>query len=104
MSSSYSVGIDDKDDVIQLFQNIESTAYQNNVLYYITGFCVRKVMSKLTCEDCSKALVVPIPAISDHSYFQPEHRVNMPIHTRLFMRKKRFPSIEDHRFDIEAGI
>lgn len=160
LGSTYSVGKEDKEGVIQLFQNIDSSAFRNNVLYYITGFCVRKVLSKLTCQDCSKALVVPIPVITDHSYNQPSNRQHMPVHTRLYMRKnrgglveasngayqvikqceksfqvnvilssktgitsknrllkqmvlqvlqgfdwqKRFPSIEDHRFNIEAGI
>lgn len=135
----------------QLFVQDEPTIYQENVLYYITGYIIKQMMKELTCHACLEAIIVPVVTL--------EHQYSCPSYARLVARKdmgslmkashgafkvieqaeksfyihvllrskskittkkislqmmvlevlqsfnwtKQFPSIDGHRFDVEAG-
>ena len=60
LASNEAAGTEDYEEVLKLFSDISTSTYQDNVLYYFTGYCVRKVVRDLSCYACSQALIVPI--------------------------------------------
>ena len=57
--------------LLLLFDGIEFTSFLENILYYISGFIVRKIANKIDCEQCAEALAFPTSSM-DHPY------VNLP--------------------------
>lgn len=49
-------------------QSINMSDYKNNILYYISGHFVNKMLNKLSCPHCRDALVITKDDF-DHSYF-----------------------------------
>eukprot|EP00795_Rhopilema_esculentum_P009936 gene9936-18544_t len=75
---------EDNDGILLLlFDGIEFTSFLENILYYISGFIVRKIANKIDCEQCAEALAFPTSSM-DHPY------VNLPFSfAMLVVRKNR---------------
>ena len=58
---------EEDDDLQQIFDKIQVDTITNNILYYISGFIIRKLIKSIDCTQCSEALVLST-AISDHQY------------------------------------
>lgn len=60
------------EETLNLFSSLESielSNYKRNILYYISGFVVRKILKTLNCEDCLELLIQnPKSKYNDHSY------------------------------------
>ena len=51
-----------------LYQNMHSD-FISNILFYIGGYIVKKLIKKVTCEECEKCLIGSIFQ-SDHDYLR----------------------------------
>lgn len=61
----------DENEVEVLFnymQSINISDYKKNILYYIAGHFVNKMLNKITCQHCRDALIITKDSF-DHSYF-----------------------------------
>ncbi|XP_072939183.1 uncharacterized protein [Epargyreus clarus] len=62
---------DYQEDVENVFQNLDAfhtSPYQENILYYITGYIVKQIFTRVSCEHCYNALVTLKNPPTDHSY------------------------------------
>lgn len=58
----------DKSDVLMhLVDRTDLSDYKNNILYYISGYIVMKIVDKLTCQHC-RALLITHRTHNDHGY------------------------------------
>eukprot|EP00795_Rhopilema_esculentum_P001055 gene1055-15385_t len=73
--------IESEEELHHLFGSINVTSLQENILYYISGFIIRKIIHKIDCQQCSESLVIPVSS-TDHFY------ATMP-YAMLFSRKNR---------------
>lgn len=63
--------LQDENEIEILFnymQSINLSDYKNNILYYIAGHFVNKMLNKITCQHCRDALIISKDNC-DHSYF-----------------------------------
>eukprot|EP00795_Rhopilema_esculentum_P017191 gene17191-8732_t len=73
--------IESEEELHHLFGSINVTSLQENILYYISGFIIRKIIHKIDCQQCSESLVIPVSS-TDHFY------ATMP-YAMLVSRKNR---------------
>jgi len=52
-----------------LFGNSETAYYKDNILYYISGFVVRKIILKTKCQDCIFAIIASDQNLSPYTQF-----------------------------------
>lgn len=52
-----------------LIGNQSSTYYKDNILFYISGFIVRKIDSKIKCLECSNVLLADVSDLSAYTHF-----------------------------------
>ena len=73
--------IESEEELHHLFGSINVTSLQENILYYISGFIIRKIIHKIDCQQCSESSVIPVSS-TDHFY------ATMP-YAMLVSRKNR---------------
>lgn len=56
------------DTLLQLIERTNVSDFRNNILYYISGYIVGKMLDKVTCEYCKAALLTKRNH-EDHVYF-----------------------------------
>lgn len=58
---------DNSDVLMHLVDRTDLSDYKNNILYYISGYIVMKIVDKLTCQHC-RALLITHRTHKDHDY------------------------------------
>lgn len=58
---------DTSDVLMHLVDRTDLSDYKNNILYYISGYIVMKILNKLTCQHC-RALLITHRTHKDHDY------------------------------------
>lgn len=54
--------------------SVENSMLKDNILYYISGFIVRKIIAKINCLDCKESLLVET---HEHSYTSRGEHANL---------------------------
>ena len=47
----------------------KNSYYKDNILFYLSGFIVRKISSKLKCEECIRLLIADDSNLSPYTHF-----------------------------------
>eukprot|EP00795_Rhopilema_esculentum_P017068 gene17068-8586_t len=73
--------IESEEELHHLFGSINVTSLQENILYYISGFIIRKIIHKIDCQQCSASLVIPVSS-TDHFYATMPYECSFPYEQR----------------------
>ena len=70
---------DYEDEDIQLILDSTNSIYKKAILSYIAGYIIRKILKRISCPDCSSALVNT--SLHGHNYFK-SHRTLINVKNR----------------------
>lgn len=84
------------ENVFQNLDAIHTSPYQENILYYITGYIIKQILTRISCEHCNNALVALKNLPTDHSYSLIINKYNS-FTTFVNRGKLYFPSVAAYK-------